>query len=166
VRHTLTGLIAGIALGAGILAAAPAVMAADTKPAADFTLPGVDGKTVKLSSFKGKVVILDFWATWCPPCRQEIPDFISLQKQYGSKGLQIVGVALDQEGKDVVKPFVKEQGINYPIGLDPESSVPPSYGGVRGIPTTFVIDKKGNIVKKYVGAKPRATFEADIKALF
>lgn len=164
-RHTLTGLIAGLALGAGILTAAPIVLAADTKPAADFNLPGVDGKAVKLSQFKGKVVILDFWATWCPPCRGEIPDFISLQKQYGPKGLQVVGVALDQEGADAVKPFVKEHGINYPIGLDPESTVPPSYGGVRGIPTTFVIDKQGHIVKKYVGARSRAAFEADIKPL-
>jgi cytochrome c biogenesis protein CcmG/thiol:disulfide interchange protein DsbE len=165
VRHILTGFVAGIALGVGILAAPTAVMAADTKPAADFKLPGVDGKTVRLSDFKGKVVILDFWATWCPPCKAEIPDFIALQKQYGPKGLQIVGVALDQEGADAVKPFAKEKGINYPIGLDPESTVPPSFGGVRGIPTTFVIDRKGNIVKKYVGAKPRETFEADIKAL-
>jgi cytochrome c biogenesis protein CcmG/thiol:disulfide interchange protein DsbE len=162
VRHSLSRLVAGVVVGASLLVAAPAALAA---PAAQFSLPGADGKTVKLSNFKGKVVILDFWATWCPPCREEIPDFISLQKQYGPKGLQVVGIALDQEGGDVVRPFMKQMGINYPIALDPESTSTASYGGVRGIPTTFVIDRKGNIVKKYVGATPKATFLADIKPL-
>ncbi|MBC7542371.1 MAG: TlpA family protein disulfide reductase [Candidatus Sericytochromatia bacterium] len=163
-RHLISGLIAGFVLATGVMAA-PA-LAADPKPAANFSLPNADGgKPIKLSDYKGKVVILDFWATWCPPCRQEIPDFVSLQKQYGAKGLQIVGIALDQEGADVVKPFAKENHINYPIALDTKSSVPALYGGVRGIPTTFVIDRKGNIVKKFVGAESRAKFEAEIKAL-
>ena len=163
-RQTITGLLTGLAIGAAVFAA-PALAAA-TGPAADFTLPSAQGgKPVKLSDYKGKVVILDFWATWCPPCRKEIPDFVSLQKEFGPKGLQVIGVALDQEGAGVVKPFIAENHINYPIGLDSKSEIPSLYGGVRGIPTTFIIDRQGKIVKKFVGAEERKTFEEEITKL-
>lgn len=160
--RTLTGALG--ALFVTIAMAAP-VTAADLKPAPDFSMPDhATAKTIKLSDFKGKVVILDFWATWCPPCREEIPGFISLQKKYGDEGLQVVGVALDQQGAKVVTPFVKEYKINYPIGIG-TSAITALYGGVRGIPTTFVIDREGRIVTKHVGFASEEQFEKDIKPL-
>jgi peroxiredoxin len=127
-----------------------------------FTLADVNGKLISLAAFKGKVVILDFWATWCPPCKREIPDFIKLQSEYGSKGVQIVGIALDQPNK--VKAFVKENGMNYPV-LMGRNEVAASYGGVEAIPTTFVIDKTGKILTKYEGFRSRDAFESQIKKL-
>jgi peroxiredoxin len=127
-----------------------------------FSLVDVNGKSVSLADFHGKVVILDFWATWCPPCKREIPDFIKLQSEYGSKGVQIVGIALDQPTK--VKAFVKDNGMNYPV-LMGTNEVAASYGGVEAIPTTFVIDKSGKIVVKFEGFRPKETFESQIKKL-
>jgi cytochrome c biogenesis protein CcmG/thiol:disulfide interchange protein DsbE len=140
--------------------AAPSAELSGAAPA--FTLVDVNGKSVSLADFKGKVVILDFWATWCPPCKREIPDFIKLQSEYGSKGVQIVGIALDQPGK--VEAFVKDNGMNYPV-LMGTNEVAASYGGVEAIPTTFIIDKSGKIVTKYEGFRPKETFESQIKKL-
>jgi thiol-disulfide isomerase/thioredoxin len=123
-----------------------------------------DGKTHSLEEFKGKVRIVDYWATWCPPCRAEIPDFVSLQKQYGAKGLQVIGVSVDKGGTPGVVQFMKENHINYPIVMS-ESAIESAYGGIRAIPTTFLIDRQGTIVKKYVGGIERAQFEKDLKAL-
>lgn len=135
------------------------------QPSPAWELKGVDGKTVKSSDFAGKVVILDFWATWCGPCRMEIPGFIELQKQYADKGLVVIGISLDQDGASAVKPFIEKMGINYPIVLGDEAVVS-AFGGIEGIPTTFIIDRAGNIVRKHVGYAPKAEFEADIKPLF
>jgi thiol-disulfide isomerase/thioredoxin len=133
-------------------------------PSPAWELKDVSGKAVKSSDFADKVVILDFWATWCGPCRMEIPGFIELQKQYADKGLVVVGVSLDQDGASAVKPFIEKMGINYPIVLGDETVVS-AFGGVEGIPTTFIIDRKGQIVRKHVGYAPKAEFEADIKPL-
>ncbi len=127
-----------------------------------FTLLDLNGKSVSLSDFKGKVVILNFWATWCPPCKKEIPDFIDLQTQYGSKGVQIVGIALDQPDK--VRAFAQQNGLNYSVLLgDQETAL--KYGGITGIPTTVVIDRKGKIVSQFEGFRPRSVFESEIKKL-
>lgn len=133
------------------------------KPAPDFSLEQFNGGQVKLSDYAGKVIILDFWATWCPPCRKGIPDFIELQKQYGDKGLTVLGINLDQNPNKVLPGFIKKYGINYPILLS-DGKVDKSYGDITGIPTTFVIDRKGRIYKEYVGFRPKKTFEKDIKA--
>ena len=127
-----------------------------------FTLTDLNGKPVSLADFRGKVVVLDFWATWCPPCKKEIPDFISLQQEYGSRGVQIVGIALDEPDK--VAAFAKQNGMNYPVLLGTES-ISAKYGGIDGIPTTFVIDKKGKIVSRFEGFRPRSVFETEIKKL-
>ncbi len=127
-----------------------------------FTLNDINGRNVSLSEFKGKVVILDFWATWCPPCKREIPDFISLQTEYGSKGLQVVGIALDEPEK--VVQFSHDQGMNYPVLLGTDE-IAARYGGISGIPTTYVLDKAGRIVARYEGFRPRAVFESAIKDL-
>jgi thiol-disulfide isomerase/thioredoxin len=137
---------------------------ASPAPSPAWELKGVDGKPVKSSDFAGKVVILDFWATWCGPCRMEIPGFIELQKQYADKGLVVVGVSLDQDGASVVKSFMDKTGINYPVVLGDETIVN-AFGGVEGIPTTFIIDRDGRIVGKHVGYAPKAEFESEIKPL-
>ncbi len=132
--------------------------------APDFALSGLDGQPVRLSDFKGKVVILDFWATWCPPCREEIPHFKALYSKYRAQGLEIVGVALDEGGASAVRPFVQSKGITYPIAIS-DSRVTQAYGGIRGIPTTFVIDREGRIVKKYVGYQNQEILEFAVKPL-
>jgi cytochrome c biogenesis protein CcmG/thiol:disulfide interchange protein DsbE len=130
--------------------------------APDFSLPDPDGKQVSLSDFSGKVVILDFFASWCPPCRQEIPDFIQLEKAYSDKGFAMIGVSLvdAQQTKDFANKF----GINYTVLVD-DGKVSNAYGPIRSIPTTFVLDRSGNITKLYIGFRPKNVFEADIKAL-
>ena len=134
------------------------------RAAPDWQLKDLDGKSVKLSDFKGKVVILNFWATWCPPCRKEIPTFVSLQRQYADKGLVIVGVSLDEKGPGVVKPFVAKMGINYPVVMgDPKTAA--DYGGIAVVPTTFVIDRSGKVAAEHEGDADRATFEGEIKPL-
>jgi len=141
-----------------------AIISAQPVPSPLWELKDVDGEPVKSSDFTGKVVVLDFWATWCGPCRMEIPGFIELQKQYADRGLVVVGVSLDQGGAAVVKPFMEKTGINYPIVLGDEAIVS-AFGGVEGIPTTFIIDRNGRIVAKHVGYTAKAEFEAEIKPL-
>lgn len=132
--------------------------------APDFALPTTDGKVLKLSDYRGKVVIIDFWATWCPPCRKGIPDLIDIKKKYGSKGVEIIGVSVDTDTKPEVIPFIKEKGINYPVVYG-NQNVYMQYGGIRAIPTTFVIDKEGKIVASYEGLVPKVTYENHIKKI-
>ena len=131
--------------------------------APDFEIEDINGGKLKLSDYKGKIVILDFWDTWCPPCKKEIPDFIELYKAY-KDNVVIIGAAFAQRGKDAVKKFYKEYKINYPVGIA-TMDLAKEYGGIRGIPTTFVIDSDGKIFKKYVGFREKAVFENDIKDL-
>src|SRR5271156_3906590 len=135
---------------------------ADAAPA--WELKDVKGNTVKLSDFKGKVVIVDFWATWCPPCRAEIPHFVKLQDKYAKQGLVIVGISVDEGGAEVVSSFAKANKINYPIALG-NQDVAEQYGATDGIPTTFVIDRKGNIISKHLGFTDSDTFEKEIKSV-
>lgn len=135
-----------------------------TAAAPDFTLPTTDGKTLKLSDLKGKVVILDFWATWCPPCRKGIPDLVELKEKYGSKGVEIIGISVDTETKPEVVPFIKEYEINYPVVYG-NMNVYQQYGGIRAIPTSFIIDKEGKIVASYEGLISKLTYENHIKKL-
>jgi len=136
--------------------------------APDFTLPKLGGGQFRLSSLKGKVIILDFWATWCPPCRKGIPDFVELYSKYKDRGLEIVGVCLDKEAK--VKPFAKKMGIKYTLVFGDQETTN-KYRSIKGtkgmryVPTTLVIDKDGNIAKVHIGFVPRETFEEKIKEL-
>ena len=130
--------------------------------APDFTLTDLNGDEFSLSDHKGKVIILDFWATWCGPCRMEIPGFVELQDKYGDD-VVVVGVSLDKGGPKAVVPFAKEYEINYPVVYG-DGTVVQAYGGIRGIPTTFIIDRNFNIQRKYVGYKPHSVFESDILA--
>ncbi len=153
-----------ILVGFVLLFALPYLAFSQEKQAANFALKDLQGKTVKLSDFQGKVIILDFWATWCPPCRKEIPHFVALQKEYGEKGLQVIGISLDRGGVRVLKPFARKYKINYPILLG-NSEVGKKYGGIVGIPTTFIINQKGEIVKKFIGYREKAIFESEVKKL-
>jgi peroxiredoxin len=132
--------------------------------APDFSLATLDGQQVRLSEHRGKVVILDFWATWCKPCRLELPHFIGLYKEFGRTDLEIIGVSLDRTGSGEVAAFVEEWKIPYIIVLG-NSEVVRSYGGIRGIPTTFVIDRQGNVFRKYVGYRKKEVFRRDILRL-
>lgn len=132
--------------------------------APNFTLKSVDGKTVKLSDYKGKVVIIDFWATWCPPCRKGVPDLVSIQNEF-KKDVVIIGISLDDSRTiDEVPGFIKDYGVNYPVVYGDEKVVN-AYGGIRSIPTAFVIDKKGNIVDMHIGLVPKDTYVNKIKEL-
>ena len=133
-------------------------------PAPSFTLQDLSGNKVSLSDFQGKVVILDFWATWCPPCVREIPHFVELYDQYKAQGFAMVGISLDRQGVSVVEAFVQKYKVNYPILMN-DGQADRAYGGIRSIPTTFVIDRAGNIRQKYVGYRDKAVFEAGIKTL-
>ena len=130
--------------------------------APDFSLTNIDGQKTSLSDFKGKAVILNFFASWCPPCRGEIPDFIEIQKAYADKGFTFIGVSLvdAKESKD----FASKMNINYPVLVD-DGKVSNLYGPVRAIPTTFVIDKEMKVVKTYIGARSKGDFEKDVKEL-
>jgi peroxiredoxin len=118
--------------------------------APDFTLDTISDETVHLRAYRGEVVLLNFWATWCPPCRKEIPDLVALQDDLGDEGLQIVGVALERDaGAEEVRQFADEMEINYPVGIG-DGSIARRYG-VPGLPTTFVIDRSGTIRGKIPG---------------
>lgn len=132
-----------------------------------FTVTDMNGQKVSLASFKGKVIILDFWATWCPPCKAEIPGFVQLQQTYGDKGLQIVGVAVDADDTpDKLKPFAAEYKMNYPVLVGGDrDDLQDAYGPMWGIPTTFIIARDGRICRKNAGLVGKQSYEAAIKGL-
>jgi len=145
--------------------AADAACDAGAKPAnMDFTLKNLEGKNVSLSSYKGKVVLLNFWATWCGPCKAEIPGFVELQAKYKDK-LVIVGFSVDDPA-DKAQAFATEYKINYPILLgEGKEDVQDAYGPIWGIPASFVISKDGKVCKKHLGIAPKAVFEKEVVAL-
>jgi cytochrome c biogenesis protein CcmG/thiol:disulfide interchange protein DsbE len=147
-----------------------AVSAASVKPdserktAPDFALKDPDGKIVHLSDYKGKVVILDFWATWCGPCKIEIPWFMDMQRKNKDKGFEVLGVAMDDEGWEAVKPFSQQLGINYRLVMGNDQTAQ-LYGGVDALPTTFLIDRAGRIAAVHVGLASKKDFEDGIAEL-
>lgn len=134
------------------------------KPAADFILQDANGSPVKLSDFRGKVVLLNFWATWCGPCALEIPWFIEFEQQFRAQGLEVVGVSMDDEGWKVVKPYIQEHKLNYRVLMGTES-VGELYGGVDSLPTTFLIDREGKVAKVHVGLAGKNEYRDEIEAL-
>jgi peroxiredoxin len=134
------------------------------KPAPDFSLKDSDGRTVTLADYKGKVVLLNFWATWCGPCRIEIPWFADFEQKYKDRGFAVLGVSMDEEGWEVVKPYLEKSKVNYRILLG-NDSIATLYGGVDSLPTTFVIDAAGKIASTHVGLISKSDYENEIVQL-
>lgn len=128
---------------------------ADSNKAPDFTLLNLQGDTVTLDDYKGKVIVLNFFATYCPPCRAEIPDFVKLQEEYRNKGLIVIGISVDSNGMLILPTFINRLGINYPILLA-TNKVLKDYGNIDILPTTFIIDRQQRIIKQYTGMITRA----------
>ena len=126
--------------------------------APNFVLTTSSGKEIELQKLSGKVVVVNFWATWCGPCRAEIPGMLEVYAKYKEKGLEIVGISLDQSGWRVINPFVERMNITYPVVWD-RGEVAQAYGGIQAIPTTFIIDREGNVVKRHMGYLSREAFE-------
>lgn len=135
------------------------------KKAPDFSFKTQYGKDFQLSKQKGKVVLVNFWATWCGPCRAEIPGFLQVYERYRDKGLEIVGVSLDENGWEVVTPFIKRYNITYPVVVDSRGVVARQYGKIDAIPTSFLIDKNGNIVDQHIGYLSKEELEKKIKSV-
>jgi len=167
-------LIAAILVVAGCLLTADCssetVKAASVKPdserkqAPEFALKDADGKLVHLSDYRGKVVLLDFWATWCGPCKIEIPWFMDMQRKNKDRGFEVLGVSMDDEGWEVVKPFLADLQVNYRVVIGNDATAQ-LYGGVDALPTTFLIDRGGKIAAVHVGLASRRDFEDGIEEL-
>ena len=132
--------------------------------APDFTLTSLDGPPVRLSDYQGHVVLVDFWATWCGPCRRTIPDLVDLYNEHNSGGFDVLGIALERQGTARLGPYVEQSNIPYPV-LIGNPDVVRAYGNVRSIPTAFLIGRDGTVRQKYVGVQPRSVLEKAIKEL-
>ncbi len=135
----------------------------DPLPAPPFLLTDLDGQPISTAAYHGKVVLINFWATWCPPCREEIPEMIALANKYGDK-LQIIGVSMDDDPPEEVRDFVRAQKMNYPIVMGSDK-LSEEYGGVDALPTTFVLDTNGRVVQKHMGLYPSEVYDGEIHAL-
>ncbi len=167
----LAGLIlalGGCSSGSSRAEAASSVKPAEKrKPAPDFQLKDANGQTFRLSDYKGKVVLLNFWATWCGPCKIEIPWFVEFERTYKDRGFAVLGIAMDDDGWAVVKPYVERRQMNYRVAMvTPE--VEQLYGGGEGIeslPTTFIIDRQGRVADVHVGLLGKSDYKDEIESL-
>ena len=160
-----------VSVGLGTVACAPQEPARkavkddkDRKPAPEFELKDASGKVVRLADYKGKVVLLDFWATWCGPCAIEIPWFVEFQRKYKDQGFEVLGISMDDDGWKAVTPFVAAKKINYRV-VQGSDSTADLYGGVEALPTTFVIDRDGRIASVHIGLSSKKDFEDAIENL-
>lgn len=144
--------------------AAASSVSKERKPAPDFLLKDANGTPVKLSDYKGKVVLLNFWATWCGPCTLEIPWFVEFEQQFKSRGFEVVGISMDEDGWTAIKPYVTEHKMNYRVLLG-NDSVSDLYGGVEALPTSFVIDREGKIATVHVGLAEKNEYIDEIQGL-
>ena len=163
-RIVIYAIVALCLLGlyiAGRRAKPKAAASGDAAP--DFTVTDINGHKLSLSDYRGKVVLLDFWATWCTPCREEIPHFVEMQEKYGPQGFQVVGISMDDDAKPV-REFYQKFKINYPVAVG-DDKLAQSFGGVLGLPVNLVLDRQGRIVKKYLGATEASEFDKQVADL-
>ena len=160
----LAMLCAGLSACSSSTVKGPVKAAKDRKAAPDFSLKDATGATVKLADLKGKVVLLNFWATWCGPCKVEIPWFIEFQQTYKDRNFTVLGVSMDDDGWASVKPYVTEKKINYRVVIG-DDALARIYGGVESLPTTFVIDRFGRIASSHVGLISKRQYENEIQHL-
>ncbi len=157
-------LILPLFLAGSLFAQLPVIrFVRDPDPAPDFKFTDLDGKDLHLSSLNGKVVLVNFWATWCGPCRAEIPSLIELQNRYKDR-MQIVGLVVDDDDQAAIRKFAKSEGINYPIALASDE-IRMAYGGVMALPTVFLLNVDGRVVQKHVGQFDPALYETEVRAL-
>jgi thiol-disulfide isomerase/thioredoxin len=157
-------LLLSLAFSGNLLAQLPVIrFVRDPDPAPDFKLKDLDGKDLSLSSLKGRVVLLNFWATWCGPCRAEIPSLIQLQKRYQDR-MQIIGLVVDEDDQTEIRKFIESQGINYPVALAPDD-IRIAYGGVSALPTVFLLNASGRVVQKHVGLFDPTLYETEVRVL-
>jgi len=163
---TLVALAAALCLAAP-LSAQKESKSGELKPAKlNFSFKDVNGKKVSLSAFKGKVILLDFWATWCVPCKAEIPGFIDLQKKYGARGLQVIGLSVD-DPMSTAKKYVDEMKMNYPVLLaEGKEDILKAYDPIPSIPVSVIIDRQGRIVARHLGIASMDVFEKELTSLF
>jgi len=155
----IVGLVAVVVV-AGLVASAQAAVKVP-----DFALPAVqDQKVVDISKLRGKAVLINFWATWCGPCVQEIPSLISLQKEFGPQGLEVIGVSMDQGGEGAVQKVIAKTGINYPVIMG-NAQISRDFGGIFGIPASFLVDQSGTVRKRFDGWTSHEAFVEDVKQI-
>ena len=154
----------GIVFAAALIAFAPAVVLAQDAKAPQFDLKDINGRTVRLREYQGKVVMINFWATWCPPCRAEMPDLVRLQREYGKKGLQVIGITYPPEKLDRVRRFARSLKVNYPIILG-TSQLKDRFSSDENLPLTIVIDRNGKVSDIIVGILLHEEFDEKIKPL-
>jgi peroxiredoxin len=167
-----TSILLGVLLAATLAitySSSPEVSASikaakDRKAAPEFSLRDAQGTELKLSDYGGKVVLLNFWATWCGPCRIEIPWFVEFENTYRDRGFAVVGVSMDEDGWQGVRPYIKQHQINYPVVLGADT-VAQRYGGIESLPTTLLVDREGKIASRHVGLVSKSTYENEIGRL-
>jgi peroxiredoxin len=165
-RTWVCSLLAALLLGATFAGGAPTAFAAESllnKKAPEFTLRDLNGGSIDLASFRGKVVLLDFWATWCAPCQVEMPRFAQWQRQYGPQGFQVIGISMDDDPALARKLYARLK-LNYPVAMGDEE-LGHLYGGVLGLPLTYLIDRNGNISARFQGEPDLKAIETRLKAL-
>ena len=162
-HHLVATLILG-ALAGPALAQQPTIrFVRNPDPAPAFKLSTLDGKPLSLADYKSKVILLNFWATWCGPCRAEVPDLVELQNKYKDR-LQVIGLVVDDDDEDAVKKFAGKYGINYPIAMATDE-MRTEYGGIPALPTSFVLDGEGRVVQKHEGLRDPVLYEVEIRSL-
>ena len=152
-------------LNSGVSArSAEIARAIENGPAPDFALKDMNGARIRLSDYKGRVVLVNFWATWCAPCKVEIPWFAEFERTFKDKGFAVIGISMDDDGWKSVKPYLESHSINYRIAAG-DGDVAQKYGGVEALPETFLIDREGRIAARHVGIVSRGDYEKEIAAL-